>query len=237
MKKQLRTLLILIVSVQVHALAQAQPQTQAQAQAPTQTQGHLSQSAPSPVPAEVFAGNRRVAIQVLFDKKFSPQSRFSFFNVSMNTANYSNKASENEFTSVSSIKFELLKGLAVTAGANINSQNGLQPSTGFQYIFAGKNILAIVSPVIYFRPTTNFETFFLFQYRPALSKQLKLHTRLQVLYNYNLQVYAHDRSYLYARAGLGYRNFSFGFGANLDRYGPAKYLKENYGGFLQVEFF
>lgn len=202
-----------------------------------QAQDTIAHPVSPPVPAEVFAGDKRIAIQVLFNKKFSPKSRFSFFNVSMSTADYSNNASENEFTTISSLKFEVLKGLAVTAGANINSANGLQPSAGFQYIFSKKNILAIVSPVIYFKPTTNFETFLLFVYRPAISRQLNLYTRLQALYNYNLQVDSHDRSYMYARLGLGYRNFAFGLGTNLDRYGPMKYLKENYGVFIQVEFF
>ncbi|MBW8359888.1 MAG: hypothetical protein K0M63_08835 [Weeksellaceae bacterium] len=43
----------------------------------------------------------------------------------------------------------------------------------------------------------------------------------------------HTRSY----AGLTYKEFAFGIGANMEYYGPLKHNENNIGGVLQVALF
>lgn len=60
---------------------------------------------------------------------------------------------------------------------------------------------------------------------------------LQMLYGFIPQWGDHARSYLIARVGLSYREFTFGAGSNIDYYGPARQNENNFGLFLSVQLF
>jgi len=73
--------------------------------------------------------------------------------------------------------------------------------------------------------------------RQEISDLWRFFSRLQVLYGFNPRSGDHARSYLVARAGLNYREFTFGVGANIDYYGPVRRNENNIGVFLSVQLF
>ncbi|HUH25177.1 MAG TPA: hypothetical protein VLY87_00990, partial [Flavobacterium sp.] len=67
--------------------------------------------------------------------------------------------------------------------------------------------------------------------------KFNLYTRLQGLYTHQLGHDFHSRSYVMLRAGLTYKDVTFGAAANFDWYGPMKVNKNNVGGFVAVNLF
>lgn len=53
----------------------------------------------SPIPVEVFAGNKRMVFQMIVNKHFSPKSRFGFFNVTNFVGDYATTNQKNEYLS------------------------------------------------------------------------------------------------------------------------------------------
>ncbi len=189
-----------------------------------------------PVVAEALFGHERLAFQLLINKAFAPQSRLGFFSVSTFAADYRNKPSGNEYLSPVQLTYRLVKGLTVNAGATVNSEWGFRPSAGLQYTFTSPTLLALLAPGFLLAETHNFETLALLEYRPVLCEKVRFYSRLQGFYSLNRQTDAHDRSYANFRLGISQRTVSYGLGANLDRYGPLKLYKGNFGVFVRAEF-
>jgi hypothetical protein len=184
------------------------------------------------IPVEIMFGNNRMAYQMIVHKKLSENSRFGFFNISSFAVDYQNDKSKNEYTTLVLVNYELVKGFGIASGAAVNSNWGFRPYAGVQYIFSNQNILAIVEPGFYLTESHNFKTLAIIEFKRQLKNNWSLYSRLQGLYSQNLQTNHHDRSYIYPRLGLKYKNFGFGLGSNIDWYGPFKELKQNYGLFL-----
>jgi hypothetical protein len=128
-------------------------------------------------------------------------------------------------------------GLSVAGGATLNYVTGFRPTAGLQYTLANRQWLLVLLPRMDLRDDNNLEGFALLEYKPRLTKTLGLYSRLQGLYNYNTRQEYHDRSYLYARLGLTYQHYAFGFGANFDQYGPFRAAASTYGAFIRAELF
>lgn len=85
-------------------------------------------------------------------------------------------------------------------------------------------------------PERNSETVGIVEYKPLLNENLRLYTHARVLYNHNITLSAHDRSFYYFRLGLTFgRKYTFGAAANFDYYGPNRVYKDNFGGFFKVD--
>jgi hypothetical protein len=188
-----------------------------------------------PIPIEAFAGNSYFNFQMIVNKPLAEKSKFGFFNVTSFSGNYKNNPMRNEFLSQGLLTYEVLKGFSLAAGVTMNYKTGLRPTTGVQYVFANREWLLVILPRVDLRDDFNAETFGLIEYKPQLKQKIGLYSRIQVLYNHNSKQEFHDRSYLYARIGLSFRNFQCGLGANLDRYSPAKINGENFGIFLRTQ--
>lgn len=210
----------------------AAAQTAAEASAPP-----APHPAGPPLPVEVMAGNQQLILQTVVNKKFAHDSRFAFFNLTTFGADYRNEPAKNNYLTSAALKFELLSHFSVFGGLNMNSTVGFRPTGGLDYVFTNPTWLVVAEQSIDLTETHNLQSIALVEFKPRLTEQLALYSRVQGLYNYNTQEQAHDLSYLYLRLGLSYRTVGFGLAANLSRFGPFKVLKENYGVFLRKEFF
>ena len=200
------------------------------------------QTGPAPIPIEIFAGDKALTFQLIVSKQFSPKSRFGFFNVTNFMGGYKQASQTAEFFSQSSLTAEVWKGISLTTGLSaIGSSNSslitVRPTAGLQYLFANRDFVVVVLPRFDLTQTYNFETFVVFEYKPMLSKNWGIYTRLQGLYNYNTKLDFHEVSSVYLRVGLSYKNFQFGLGSNHDFYGPDSYNINNVGIFIKTNLF
>lgn len=90
----------------------------------------------------------------------------------------------------------------------------------------------MANPRIDVSKNPNAELFGIAEYKPVLTSQFNLYTKVQALYTQNLGLDIHSRSYVMLRAGLTFKEFSFGVAGNIDFYGPNKINKNNVGAFL-----
>ncbi len=188
-----------------------------------------------PVSVETFAGNRYLNFQMIVAKPFAPGSRFSFFNVTNFNGSYQNELRKNEFLTQALINYRVVGGLSLAGGATLNYMTGFRPTAGLQYTAANREWLLVLLPRVDLRDDNNLEGFALLEYKPRLSETLGLYSRVQGLYNHNTRQEFHDRSYLYARVGLTYRQYAFGVGANVDQYGPFRVATSSYGAFIRAD--
>lgn len=189
-----------------------------------------------PTPVEVLLGNNRFVSQISISKKFAENSRFGFLATSYIAADYGNDKSENESVNVAFITYDMVKGFGLVSGAVLNSAWGFRPYSGFRYLYANQQFLAMVIPGFYLTESHNFETIGLVEYRPHIKNNWSLYSRLEGLYNVDMDTKKHDRSFIYGRLGLSYKTLGFGFAVNYDWYGPFKANKDNVGVFLRTAF-
>lgn len=195
------------------------------------------QTAPSPpVPVEILVGHDRLFFQSLVSKPFVPGSRFGLFTIATYHAGYDNDPDKNELAIPFQVSYTFWKGIGAYAGVAINSNSGMHPVIGPQYVKASKQLLIVVNGRYFLTEDYNLEAFGLVEYKPELNATWSLYSRVQGLYSYNTVGEFHDRSFYHMRLGLMRKNLSFGPGINFDLYGPDKTLKENYGVFVRWEF-
>lgn len=198
---------------------------------------NLPQKMTPPIPVEVFAGDKDLVFQMIVSKRFSPKSRFGFFNVTNFVGDYETTNQKNQYLSQSFLTTEIWKGISLNVGASMNYKTGFRPSAGLQYVFANRKLLAVLLPGINLTQTYNFELFGLIEYKPKFKNNWGLYTRIQGLYNHNTKLNFHDRSYVWLRAGVSYKNYQFGIGSNFDFYGPLKVNENSMGLFVRAELF
>jgi len=185
-----------------------------------------------PVPVELFFGDQQLSFEMVVNKQFAPESRLGFFSVATFSAKY-NDLTNVEITIPAHLYYTFWKGLSVTGGGSVNSVVGFSPYTGFQHIFASRQILAVTVASLYLNTENDFEIFGLYEYKPPINEKWSFYSRLQFIYNTSLKEGNHNRSYLYLRAGVKRESIMFGLGANLDQYGPFKTFEDNYGLFVR----
>ncbi|MDV7696000.1 hypothetical protein N6B72_03610 [Chryseobacterium soli] len=190
----------------------------------------------APSPVELNIGNNRFGLQFLMNKHFTPESKFSFLSVTSFESTYNNDINNLDFINNSQVSYEIYKGFGVATGISVNRVSGLTPIVGLEYVFVNKEILLVLTPTYHLSKNKNIEGLALIEYKPKLTEKINLYTRFQTLYNYNSENNQHERSYMQFRLGVGISNYQFGLTTNLDYYGAAKILKENYGVFLRFNF-
>jgi hypothetical protein len=194
----------------------------------------------APIPIELFAGNKALTFQLIVSKQFSPKSRLGFFNVTNFMSAYEKVNPRAEFFSQSLLTAEVGRGISVTTGLSASGASTagyvtVRPTAGLQYLFANPNFMVVVLPRFDLTQTHNFETFAIVEYKPKLSKNWGIYTRLQGLYNYNTQLGFHEVSSFYSRVGASYKNVQFGLGTNHDFYGPDADAISNFGLFIKTD--
>ena len=213
-------ILIVLTALSLHALGQV----------PDSTSDQKIHKAPIPIEAIFFPA--ALNMQVIVDNKFSAHNRLKFFQVINILANYRNDQSKNEFVTLSLLSYQIAKGLTIGAGLWTNNIVGARPTLTLNYTWITKNTLFVCVPRIDLIENYNLENVAIFEYSPVLFRQLGLYSRIQTLYNYNLNHNSHDRSYLNMRIGFFRKTLRFGVGTNIDFHGPKRLRKTSLGVFV-----
>ena len=191
----------------------------------------------APLPVEVMFGNNRFNLQTLINRQFTPTSRFGFLSVTSFASGYNNRISDRDFITNSQVSYELYKNFGLAVGMSMNANVGFTPVAGVEYVRARPSLLLVFTPNIHLTHNHNFEGLTVIEWKPALSKNRRLYSRFQALYNYNAQEKTHERSYINLRFGGQWQQTGIGLASNFDWYGAQQIAKDNYGVFVRYLFF
>lgn len=195
----------------------------------------LAQQKPAlPIPIEIIAGPSQMQYVSIVDRSLPGTDRFGFFGFTTYTYDHRSEVPATEFLTNLSLTYDVSRSFKLATGISLNSVAGRSYFAGVQYSFANENWLVVVVPAIFASKTLALESLSFVEFKPKISNQLRLYTRLQTLYNYEATMLSHNRSYLNARLGLSHGKMTFGLGRNADFYGPAKYRGVSYGLFLRA---
>lgn len=189
-----------------------------------------------PIFMEAFAGDRAWAYQMIINKKMQSVPKLGFFGVTHIQPEWG-EPRINDFMVQGNLTAQLMRGIDFSGGFIWNPMDGIRPSAGAIFSYGNPNLVVVMNPRIDVSKNPNADVLALVEYKPVINPKLAVYTRLQGLYTHNLGHEYHSRSYLMFRVGLTYRDLTFGAGANVDWYGPRKMNKNNFGGFVAVNFF
>jgi hypothetical protein len=193
----------------------------------------------APIPIELFDGNQGFSFQSILSKQFSSTSKFGFFNVTSFASGYEQANQTTSFISQSCLTAEVWKGISAVAGLSAMGFPAtpleVRPTAGFQYLLFSKDVSVFVLPRFDLTQTYNFETLAVLEYKPMLSKNWGIYTRVEGLYNYNTKLGYHEITEINLRLGLSYKKIQFGVGSIQDFYGPDSYNVYNFGLFIKTD--
>lgn len=189
-----------------------------------------------PIFMETFVGSRALAYQMIVNKKFQSIPKLGFFGVTNLQPEWGNPKMD-DYMLQGNLTYSIIRGIDLEGGFIWNPMDGIRPSAGVIFSYGNEELLAVVNPRVDISKDANLDALVLFEYKPELTPQLDLYTRVQGLYTHNLGYDFHTRSYVMLRAGVTYKDITFGAAANLDWYGPTKFHKSNFGGFVAVNLF
>jgi len=189
-----------------------------------------------PVLMEGLVGSRGFSYQLVADKKFQSLPRLGYYGV-VNFQTDWGESKIGDYMLQGHLTYTIVKGVNAEAGFFANPVDGIRPSAGLIYTYGNPEVFILANPRFDIAKNPNAELFALAEYKPKLTEKLNLYTKIQGLYCHNLGYDFHSRSYLWLRAGLTIKEFSFGLAGNIDFYGPAKHNENNLGIFLLVNLF
>lgn len=196
------------------------------------------------VPVEVFAGNKKSTLDVMFFRFFKTKdgrnSKFLFFNRNRASIDYAMTPATNlpqfGFTEAVSYNDERLGGVAPVVVASILNR-GVYPKAGVQFAKSKNDYLVFTWLVAETMKDPHIDFFFLGRYMPKLSGKLSLFSQIELV---NTFPTAKADSYLFVqrfRLGLKRKQVQFGLGADFSALGRTSYTNtRNWGGFLRYEF-
>lgn len=189
-----------------------------------------------PVSIEAFAGNRALGYQMNFSKKLQSISGLGWFSV-MNLQPEWGYPEMNDYMLQGKLTYSIVKGLDIAGGFIWVPIDGIRPSAAIMYSYGSPGLVIIVNPRIDLTKNANFDTMGLVEYKPKVNDKINLYSRIQGLLTRNLGYDQHARSYLMFRAGLTFKDVSFGAASNFDWYGPLKHHEKNFGAFVLFNLF
>lgn len=189
-----------------------------------------------PIFMETFAGDRALAYQMIIDKKLQSVPKLGFFGVT-NIQPEWGEPRMNDYMVQGNLTYSIIRGIDLSSGFIWNPIDGIRPTAGVIFSYGNPKLLAVVNPRVDLSENANFDALALVEYKPEINAKLTFYTRIQGLYTHQLGYDYHSRSYVMLRAGLTYRDITFGGAANFDWYGPMKINKNNFGGFVAVNLF
>lgn len=203
--------------------------------------GHAQQTNPDavhnpPINVEALFSNRGMTFQMITDKKFQSVPRLGFFSVT-NLVGEWDTNQLNDYMTQASLTYDIFKGFEVTGGFHTSSGTGIRPTIGVMYNYADPDWLVVAYPRVDLSKDSNVESLVLVAYKPKINEKWRFYSRIQGLYAYTMNIEKHSRSYIQARAGVSYKELTFGAGTNIDYYGPTKHNENSFGGFLSVLLF
>lgn len=189
-----------------------------------------------PINTEVLGSNRGLAFQMIIDKKIKSVPKLGFFSVTSLVGEWG-EDKVNDYMTQASLTYEIVKGLKLAGGFHVTPVKGMRPIAGLIYTKANPTWLFVANSRIDYSKDTNVEGMFLIEYKPKINNDWRFYSRIQALYEYNTVIDMKTRSYLMARAGVSYKEITFGLGTNIDYYGPEKFNENSYGVFVGVLLF
>lgn len=189
-----------------------------------------------PINMEILVSNRGVGFQLMVNKKIQSIPKLGFFSVTNVVGEWGSRNSKDYMTQ-GNLTYKIIKGFDVVGGFHMTNASGFRPTAGLMYSYKKSDFMFVVYPRIDLMKNGVIEGFALIEYKPRINNNWKLYTRIQALYGQTLNLDLHARSYLVARLGLSYREFNFGIGTNLDRYGSMKKNINSFGVFFSVVLF
>ncbi|MHB9055329.1 MAG: hypothetical protein ACYC2P_04135 [Paludibacteraceae bacterium] len=186
-----------------------------------------------PIPVEVLFGNQRVNLTVSVNKSIG--GNFRYLNTTTAAAYYDYTLGRTELVSVNSFAYQFTKNFGLSAGIQYHFIKGFIPNVAMHFSYADPTWLLVLTPYYNFMPWSNLETVGIVEFKPALTGNLRLFTRLQGFYSHDFEKNERERGMCYFRLGLTVNKYTVGFGANLDYYRPTMNDIQNYGGFFRVD--
>lgn len=196
------------------------------------------------IPVELFAGHKKVTLDILFFRYFKNNrgghSRFLFFNRNRAGIEYKMTSAGNMpqfgFTEAVSYHPEKWKGFApVLVGQLFNS--GFYVKAGMQYARIKKDITLFSWLVMETRKNPGIDLFFLGRYTPGITEKLNLFSQLEII---NTLPTSGQKNYSFTqriRLGIQYKSFQWGAAADFSASGKSHLnTSNNIGGFLRYEY-
>ena len=192
-----------------------------------------------PVYVEYLFGNDRFDLETLVTKKFSELSHFGILSVTNAQGQYNNSLESNsfDFVNVTQVSYSVRSGLGATLGLSLNRETGFNTTVGLQYVYHKPTFLLLLSPSVFVEGNHDLQNVLVAQYQPVISKDWRLYELALVIDDLAVTPNTDARSLLHIRSGANYRKATFGFGADLDRYGlPTFSSRRSFGPFIAYSF-
>lgn len=195
------------------------------------------------IPVEVFTGNEKATLDIMFFKYFNnnhnESSRFLFFNRNRLAIDYEMTSAEKlplfGFTEAVSYNHPELKGFAPVFVTQVFN-SGIYPKAGVQFVSSKENVTLFSWLVSQIQNNPGIDFYVLLRYTPHLSSTLKLFTQMESLNT----IYAENSSFSFTqrfRIGLKMQKFQFGLGSDLaEKTQENSGFDSNTGLFLRYEF-
>ncbi|MCI0921928.1 hypothetical protein [Sphingobacterium rhinopitheci] len=187
----------------------------------------------NPVIVDVITGSRYTMYQLVVNKKFLSIPKLGFFSVTEGTSPWKREDTP-ELMTQAHLTYRLFKGFDILGGMQYTSGGNFRPATALFYAITHRDIFFLLNPKVEFTKNYDSELVTVLEYTPKINKSLNLYSRIQTLYSFVPNSGDHNRSYVILRAGINYKEFTFGPGAHLDWYGPEKLFKNNVGIFVRA---
>lgn len=204
----------------------------------------INNAATAQIPAEVFAGNERTTIDVLFFRFFrgsdSIPPKWLFFHRNRVSIDY--RMTSDTYLPVSgsteaiSWNHPSLKGFAPVATLQI-LQRGLFPKAGIQYAHTGKQFTLFTWLVAGLTATADPDLFILARYTPKLTTTTNLFLQFEAVNTIGRKPQNANSFTQRFRIGISKQRWQCGIGADLQHTGHISYKRsQNTGVFLRHEF-
>lgn len=204
----------------------------------------MGQLAKAQIPTEIFVGEKRATIDVMFFKYFKnakeENSRWLFFHRNRASADVQISLTQQAilfgFTEAISYNHSSLKGLAPVAVLSVLN-GGLTPKAGVQYVSIHPQFTLFTWAVASLQQNKVLDYFLLMRYTPSISTKTRAFLQLESVNAFATQTAAPHSFTLRTRLGLKHHHFQWGVGLDQVFIGRNDFQKTtNPGIFVRYEF-
>ncbi len=181
-----------------------------------------------PILVEVMGGNNNTGYQMVVNKKFSPTSKFRFFNLISYEMDYDEQTPASYIVQTIA-SYEVTQAFYLGLGTNLKAFGGLKPLVSISYSYMHKNVVIFIQPSQEIDSEGDFEVFAFIEVHPVNQKKIQFYGRLQVLTTWNR---AHSYSYQAWRIGLQFQDFRFGPAFTANYLGETPTTQTDLGAFI-----
>lgn len=198
----------------------------------------------SQIPFEVFIGDQRTTLDVMFFKFFNrnngEQSRWLFFNRNRTGIDYRITPTSYlplfGFTEAISYNHKALKGIAPVAVFQVLNR-GIAYKAGIQYAHVNKKVTVFTWLVNQLSSKPEIDYFLLMRYSPQITRSIKLFLQAESINTFSTNTLVPNTFTQRLRLGYYLNSLQAGAGIDLNQMGRSKFISTaNTGIFLRHEF-